>query len=187
MRLSLNEKVKPRYRSLNLQNYCDKQVSIRPISLCEVIKIRVWRNEQISVLRQRTHISLVTQIHYFFSKIRPERGREKPNQILFSIWLNREFVAYGGLVHIDWPNSSGELSFLHKFGENSKEYREILKVFVGAICNFYSTQMQIKVVFTETFEFRKLHIGAIEHAGFIYSGKTGTLKGMPTLFHSIEI
>lgn len=187
MGTNLQKVVKPTYKCLELQVFNCNDISVKPLSIGEVLKVKKWRNEQILILRQSKKISTLKQILYFFSEIYPERYREKPKLILFSIWLKNEIFAYGGLVHIDWHNARAELSFLHKKGEISKGYEEILRVFLLAISDFYSGQLLIKEVYTETFKFRKFHIQVLEDAGFLPMGREGNLKGLSTIFHSVQI
>jgi hypothetical protein len=37
---------------------------------------------------------------------------QKPNQILFSFLEENKCIGYGGLVHINWNDINGEISFI---------------------------------------------------------------------------
>jgi hypothetical protein len=74
--------------------------------------IRVWRNEQLDVLRQAHPISVDEQTAYFDRVIWHDMDSTTPRQILVAIHLSGEFIGYGGLVHLSWSDQRGEVSFL---------------------------------------------------------------------------
>src|SRR5690554_6293407 len=85
---------------------------IRTLAKEDMEDIRVWRNAQLSVLRQNRPLTEEEQQVYFREKVRPTLGKARPPHILVALDLNGERIGYGGLVHIDWEVPRGEVSFL---------------------------------------------------------------------------
>ena len=109
------------------------QYSVQPIKLADIEHIRVWRNEQMSVLRQKTMITQEEQRNYFEKKVFPEYEKEQPFQIIYSFLMNDELIGYGGLVHISWHDLRVEMSFLvhPKRANNLDVYRNDFKNFIS--------------------------------------------------------
>jgi hypothetical protein len=83
--------------------------------------------------------------------------------MLLAIFFNNIFIGYGGMVHINWQNQVAEVSFLisPQISEDSRKYSEIFRKYLGLISTLASF-IGIKKLYTETFEFRKSHILALE-------------------------
>jgi len=81
-------------------------------------KIRIWRNEQIEILRQNNELTKEDQDNYFKNIIAPLFTEEEPKQLLFSFLKNDKLVGYGGLVHISWEDKNAEISFLLETNRN---------------------------------------------------------------------
>ena len=94
-------------QELKLSNY-----SIAPIRYIDIQEIRRWRNEQIDVLRQEKIITPEQQTQYYESVIKKSFFEHQPTIILFSFFLEKDCVGYGGLTNINWKLKNAELSIL---------------------------------------------------------------------------
>ena len=83
-----------------------------PIRYDDRVDIMKWRNEQITVLRQKATLTIEDQDHYFDTTVHNLFCVKKPTQLLFSFLKKDVLVGYGGLVHIDWDSLNAEISFL---------------------------------------------------------------------------
>ena len=100
------------YKCLKNQRFELDEFSLVPISRDEIQKIRVWRNEQMTILRQNGYITEEMQQAYYESQIVPNFDNNQPKQVLFSYFKKEEFIGYGGLVHFSWFDKRAEISFL---------------------------------------------------------------------------
>lgn len=73
---------------------------MKPFHLPEFWKIRLWRNNQIKILRQNIKIYKLEQIKYYIQNILKNMMITKPDNILLSIYYNNKFIGCGGLVDI---------------------------------------------------------------------------------------
>jgi RimJ/RimL family protein N-acetyltransferase len=71
-----------------------------------------WRNEQIYHLRQARPLTVDDQQRYFENVVAKLFDDPQPNQILFSYLEKGVCIGYGGLVHINWIDRNGEISFI---------------------------------------------------------------------------
>ena len=95
--------------------------ALRPITWEDRTYIRRWRNEQISVLRQREPLSLKEQNQYFRDVVATQMYLPKPAQVLVAYLEDNSLVGYGGLVHIQWERKCAEVSFLTETRRNTRE------------------------------------------------------------------
>ncbi|MBL6693273.1 MAG: GNAT family N-acetyltransferase [SAR86 cluster bacterium] len=161
---------------------------IRPVQNEEINQIRLWRNEQIEVLRQDKLINKSMQIDYFKRKIWPQYKKDKPEQILLSIYKNKIFIGYGGLVYINWDNLSAEVSFLLCTERMSKHelYSKDFKSFLTLIKYLATKELNLNYLTSETYVFRKKHIEILENASFeAYGAKENTLSMQNKKYDSI--
>lgn len=148
-------------------NFCCK---FRPLILEDLFKIKVWRNEQIKILRQNKELTDEDQKKYW-NKIK-NSDKEK----LFAIEDEKNnLIGYCGLVNIHNDYKRAEISFLLKTSikEGSKTYLLVLKKSVFFLINYSFATLSLNKLFIETFEFRKSHLGIFEEIGF---KKEGILK-----------
>ena len=101
-----------KYKFLQLKKIKNKNFYFDFVQIHDIKKIRVLRNSNIQILRQKKKISIKKQNNYFFSQVKKSTITSKPNMILFSIYSNLKFIGYGGFVNIDWSKKIAELSFL---------------------------------------------------------------------------
>ena len=64
-----------------------------------------------SALRQSRLLSKEEQLAYF-ENFKPELNQTHPKQVLVRFCLSGKLIGYGGIVHLDWENLRGEVSFL---------------------------------------------------------------------------
>ena len=172
--------------------YCQGNFRFHPIQKNEIEMIRNWRNSQTEILRQNNIISRDEQEMYFRDFVFVEYKKEKPNLILFSIHESGNFIAYGGLVHIDWLENNAELSFLMSNEKvlNSEIYKDTIKNFITFMKYIAFEELNLSKIFTETYPERRFHINCLEKNGFIPNvSKPTFFKDIVTkndsVFHSI--
>jgi hypothetical protein len=159
----------PLIKNLDKFTYINRLYKFRPIIFEDIEDIRNWRNDQITSLRQKKHITRSDQIHYWNNFIFPSLSDEMPDQLLFSLEdckLNK-LIAYGGLVHINWKNKYAESSFLTDtiYNENSKEYEIIFNNYLKFLIST-SRSLKLSCIYSETYSFRAKHIKILEHFGY---------------------
>ena len=174
-------------QELKLSNY-----SIAPIRYIDIQEIRRWRNEQIDVLRQEKIITPEQQTQYYESVIKKSFFEHQPTIILFSFFLEKDCVGYGGLTNINWKLKNAELSFICETKRSKKTdlYQKDFSVFLKLIKQLSFEYLKFVKLYTETYDIRDNHIKILEEHEFIL---TSTLiKNKPirkewinVLFHSL--
>lgn len=108
--------------------------SIVPLRYEDRFSIMKWRNEQIYHLRQARPLTEDDQQRYFDNVVSKLYDNPKPDQILFSYLEKGVCIGYGGLVHINWLDRNGEISFImdtqleaEHFAEHWSNYLTMLK------------------------------------------------------------
>ena len=146
--------------------------SLKAVQDEDIEAIRVWRNSQIEVLRQPFPISSEQQVSYYSEKIFPTMREKSPANILMSFYLKGELIGYGGLVHMSWQDSRGEVSFLLNpvFTKDNRLYREKHLVFLKLVADLAFTDLGLNKIFTETWSTRRGHIDNLESFGFRLEG-----------------
>lgn len=135
--------------------------------------IRKWRNEQTSVLRQSKALEEAEQSRYFQEVILKSYGEVSPSMILFGICFDRTLIGYGGLVHLDWENERGEVSFLldSSLESDGSAKQMLFGKFLEAIKHLSFSHLGLNRIWTETFDFRQEHIAVLERHGFRPEGR----------------
>ena len=142
-------------------------VSVRPIRWSDRESIRVWRNQQLEVLRQQDPISIEQQDLYFSQILKPLMSMAHPSQFLFGIEFDAQLAGYGGLTNVDWDAQRAELSFLADTKVlQTPTYEEIMLSFIKIISEFAKNKFEFNQIFTETYTQRVGHIKILELAGF---------------------
>ena len=157
--------------------------SIVSIRRQDIESIRIWRNEQMDILRQNEPISKKQQIKYFNEVVIPSFKSISPNIVLFSYLVGNECIGYGGLVHIDWGNRDAEISFLLKteFSKNIKLHQYYFDVFLKLLENTAFNKLNLRKIHTEAYDIRPWHIEIIEKNGFKFLNRiknTTTVNGV---------
>ena len=131
-------------------------------------RIRLWRNQQINVLRQSKPISKKEQIEYYEEYVWSELTSHTPSQILLSYKYKKKLIGYGGLVNISWQDKMAEMSFLINGSRhhNKEIYHRDMTNFIYLIKNLCFDQLSFNRLFTETYEFRHFHIEILNENEF---------------------
>ena len=148
----------------------ENSISIGAVMKSDIEQIRLWRNSQMPVLRQSTPITQAQQLKYWEKKVWPEYSKPKPSQLLVSIRDARTSVlkGYGGITNIDWYQIRGEVSFLvdPQLEELKNIRSELFANFLVAVTRLAFEVLDLGLLFTETYTFRKDHIDDLERFGF---------------------
>jgi len=162
----------PHYVSLSGKTLFHKEYSISSIQLEDAQIIRKWRNEQMSALRQSSKLTEAEQAAYFHQIIEKDFKNSKPDKILVRFCFHEELIGYGGIVHLDWLNARGEVSFLleTKRTINHQAYSDDLKAFFELIKELGFMEVGLNKLSTEAYAHRAFHVKAIEDAGFHRDG-----------------
>ena len=158
-----------KYVSLARNEYILGDYKIVPLRKVDIQKIRIWRNEQMDVLRQNILISEAAQINYYVDHIIPMFKSQTPKQILFSYLHKGICIGYGGLTNINWDTQVSELSFLVETSrsKDEKTYNSDLTAFLDLIISVTFNELHMTRLFTETYAFRIKHITILENSGFV--------------------
>ena len=86
--------------------------------------------------------------------------------------LKGVLIGYGGLVHINWKDKRGEVSFLidPKRAVNHALYKNDLAHFLHLLCYISFKILHLRRLTTETFAFRHENIALYEQFGFKREG-----------------
>ncbi len=149
-------------------NYC--LTAIRPQ---DIYHIKDWRNAQMDILRQDRLLTDDDQKKYFENIVYPTFEESQPKQILFSFMQNNNCIGYGGLVHINWNDRRGEISFLlsPERVANPQQYIADFTAYLALIKQIAFKILHLNRLFTETYDIRPLHISIIEKSGFSLEGR----------------
>ena len=163
-----------KYKCLRTNIFFNNNFSLEVIQKKEIEEIRIWRNLNIDVLRQKKIINKKQQYNYFKNNIWSDLDKKKPKNILFSFKKNSKLIGYGGFVHISWENNRSEISFLLSDSKNiNKDYIKKFNYFLKIIEDIAFAHLNFNKIYTETFIDRKKHIKILEKFGF---KKEGLLK-----------
>ncbi len=148
---------------------------LRTLGDADIEPIRIWRNAQLSVLRQQEPVTPDAQRAYYARAIWPQTALAQPDTILVAYERDGVLIGYGGLVHVAWPHRRAEVSFLADpaIGADPDDYATSLTVFLDLIRGMAFDDLGLARVFTETYAQRSHHIGVLERAGMI---REGTLR-----------
>ncbi|MDB6081701.1 MAG: family N-acetyltransferase [Chlamydiia bacterium] len=160
------------YTCLQQNRFESSGIILLPLRLEDMESIRIWRNEQIDILRQNTPIAHDAQVDYFNTAIAPLFTENKPSQLLFSIFKKESLIGYGGLTHINWTARSAEISFLlnTSISEGSTEFAEIFRAFLEIMKEIAFTHLSLHRLHAETFAMRPHIPHLLESFGFEYEG-----------------
>lgn len=161
-----------KYNCLKFSLFSENTFEIRPISIADIEQIRIWRNMQMDVLRQKKIISTSEQISYYNNVLLLLLNQEFPNQIIFSYFKDNVLIGYGGLVHISWEDKRSELSFLlnPELVKSDKLYEEYFSQFINFMKEVNFNQLNFHKIFTETYSHRIFHISVLVKSGFVLEG-----------------
>lgn len=155
-----------KYKCLTKQEYTYRLFKLVPIRDEDKLLILKMRNEQIYHLRQAEELTIELQERYFANVISSLFDQERPNQILFTLLEDGEFIGYGGLVHINWKNMNAEVSFIMKteLEKDSFEYNWINYLILIEKVAFHD--LMFHKIFTYSFDLRHHLYPVLEASGF---------------------
>ena len=162
-----------KYKCLNQNEFELGEYKIIPIRYLDRIEIMKWRNEQLYHLRQIKPLTKESQNRYFNEVIANLFEQDKPSQILFSYFKNEVFLAYGGLVHINWLDRNAEVSFVMKTEEEQNNFERYWGNYLELIERVAFKELKIHKLFVYAFDLRPHLYQAIEKKGY---KKEATLK-----------
>lgn len=169
------------------------ELTLRPIRWEDRTPIRIWRNQQIGVLRQRAPLTREEQDHYYLEIVLPQLGQAAPEQILLGFLEAHELVGYGGLVHIDWDGLSAEVSFLNATPRSQGKALQIDWIaYLELLIPLARDVVGLVRLTTETYETRPDLIGMLEGVGFTKGAKSRIPLGSfppkaPSQFHTLAL
>ncbi len=150
----------------------DMAYELSSIKMEDSIPIMKWRNEQIEALRQNKPLTQEDQLKYFEETVRPQFSQEKPDQFLLIFTIEDKFIGYGGLVHLNWEDARGEVSFLLE-SERAKDpnlYLRECKLFMNLLMKCAFLTLNLNKISTEAYSHREFHVRALESSGFTREG-----------------
>jgi hypothetical protein len=173
------------YQCLKTILFSSGDYTLRPIHIEDSERIRIWRNSQMTVLRQNGPLDRATQLAYFNDHVLPCFFMNQPKQLLFSFQFKHSLIGYGGLVHIDWTSQRGEMSFLIKNERvnNSRNYSSDLRNFIELIKKI-AEEVEIREITTETYSHRVSHILLLESSGFM---RIAADDQQFSIFHKLKV
>lgn len=162
-----------RYRCLKQNRFLLNGYELMTIRKEDIFLIMDWRNAQISVLRQKEPLTRQKQQEYFDRVIWPSLNDEHPSQILFSFLKDNVFIGYGGIVHINWEDKRGEVSFLlnPERVADKDVYREDFLAYLHLLKEAAYDDLQFNRLTGETYDIRPFHVSIMEEAGFVLEGR----------------
>ena len=161
------------YRPLPQAEYRWQNYQLVPIRYEDREPIRAWRNAQLEVLRQAEPLTIEQQEAYFQRVVLPLFEQEQPRQLLFSLLHNNELIAYGGLVHLSWPDGRAEVSFLVDPARAAEPatYRQDFRAHLRLLGEVAFEGLKFNRLCTETYDIRPAHVAILEEAGFRLEGR----------------
>lgn len=180
------------YRVLPRNRYETDAITLVPLRQADLLCIMDWRNAQIDVLRQSRPLTPADQDRYWHDVIVPDFPLTEPRQILFSVLKAGRCVAYGGLVHLDWNQRKGEVSFLAETATAGDQaaYSDLFRSFLAVLKAIAFQDLRLHCLFTETYDIRPHHVRDLEASGFrleqrIADHTSIAGKKVDSLFHTI--
>lgn len=145
-----------KYRCLNSVEYNFKNYKIISIKFEHRYRIMKWRNDQIYHLRQNNRLNKKHQDIYFKDVVSKQLNEKTPEQILFSFYDHNNFVAYGGLVHVNWPDKNAEISFVINTKLEANKFKEYWNNFLKIIEIVAFKELGFKKLFIYSYNLRPI-------------------------------
>ncbi|WP_268847714.1 GNAT family N-acetyltransferase [Flavobacterium aestivum] len=155
------------YKCLDNQVVKSNDFEIVPLRFEDRFDILKWRNEQMYHLRQAKLLTVDDQDKYFNNVIKHLFDQDTPNQILFSLLKNDEFIGYGGLVHINWIDKNAEISFLMNTEKEKDNFHFNWVKYLSLIEKVAFEDLRFHKIFTYAFDLRPHLYPALLEAGFL--------------------
>lgn len=154
------------YKPLTLNTFSDREYAITPIRYEDRFAIMKWRNEQMYHLRQRELLTPANQETYYSTVVKELFNQSFPSQLLFSYMKGEECIGYGGLVHINWEDRTGEVSFIMNTQLEEKEFRLHWSTYLKLLKKVAFDQLTFKSIFTYAYNLRPHLYPVLESNGF---------------------
>jgi len=156
------------YRLLPDEPYQSYGYALGSLQECDAEPVRRWRNSQMDILRQSEPLTVAEQQRYFSRQVASQYGAEEPTDILMRYTLEGILIGYGAVVHIGWPNRTGEVSFLlaTELSRDIEVHCRHFAQYLRMLARLAREVLGLKRLTTETYAHRERHIGVIEAAGY---------------------
>ena len=157
------------YKCLSVNHFKNGPYSLVPIRDEDKFEIMKWRNEQIDILRQKQLLTAVMQENYFKTVVKNLFNQNQPDQLLWSFFKNDMLIGYGGLVHIDWENKNGEISFLleTKRSKISEYFVNDFTVYLNFVKEIAREQLKFIKIYTYAYDMRTNLYDVLLQSNFI--------------------
>lgn len=148
-------------------------LTLRPVHRDDAETIRLWRNAQMAILRQRATISADQQRAYFETQVRPDFLTTRPDKILLAVLQGNRMIGYGGLVHCDWEARKAEVSFVCETSRagTPADHAVAFPAFLEMIKTVAFSDLGMNKIWTETYDTRVGYVEALRDAGFQHEGR----------------
>lgn len=140
--------------------------SIVPLRYEDRFSIMKWRNEQIYHLRQARPLTEDDQQRYFDNVVSKLYDNPKPDQILFSYLEKGVCIGYGGLVHINWIDRNGEISFIMDTQLESEHFAEHWSNYLTMLKAVAFDDLGLHKIYTYAFDLRPHLYTMLEANGY---------------------
>jgi RimJ/RimL family protein N-acetyltransferase len=161
------------YKAWPFAKRIDEDLLVRSVHIRDAEMIRVWRNSQLAVLRQKSCVSWASQQSYFMSDVRSDFDSQYPDKILLAVERDGNMIAYGGLVHFDWKARKAEVSFLAEteIAGTSADYLDAFPRFLSILKTIAFDDLGLNRIWAETYDTRIGYVAALQNAGFHQEGR----------------
>lgn len=156
----------PKYICLQHQEQHLGDYSIVPLRYEDRFSIMEWRNEQIYHLRQARPLTEDDQQRYFDNVVSKLYDNPKPDQILFSYLEKGVCIGYGGLVHINWIDRNGEISFIMDTQLESEHFAEHWSNYLTMLKAVAFDDLGLHKIYTYAFDLRPHLYTMLEANGY---------------------
>ena len=156
-----------KYKCLNKSKYDNEFFSLVPLRDEDKYEILKMRNEQLYHLRQNEELTVTQQEKYFEKVVASLFEQETPNQILFSLLHQNQFVGYGGLVHINWIDQNAEISFIMKTILQEDRFEYYWMNYLSLLENMAFKDLQFHKLFTYAYDLRPHLYSVLQKCGFM--------------------
>ena len=156
----------PLYICLHQQEQHLGDYSIVPLRYEDRFSIMKWRNEQIYHLRQARPLNEDDQQRYFDNVVSKLYDNPKPDQILFSYLEKGTCIGYGGLVHINWIDRNGEISFIMDTKLEAEHFQEHWSNWLTMLKKVSFDDLGLHKIYTYAFDLRPHLYTTLEANGF---------------------
>lgn len=142
------------YTCLSNQIFENDDFHIEPIRDEDMLAIMEIRNQQIYHLRQAKLLTIDDQKNYFENVVSKLFNQTQPSQLLFSFFYKKEFIGYGGLVHINWIDKNAEISFVMKTELEKDFFSFYWSNYLKLIEKLAFVELKFHKIFTYAFDLR---------------------------------